>query len=356
MAEDIIRTMADCVIVVNRQGNIKFANASALKLLGYKLNELINRPLTILISEKFSPEKESFVTGRLRSWEGRWKTAQGAEIAIAASCTSVKDRKGIISSFVYIAKDISNLKKSEDALLVAYRKLKETREQLVQNEKMAVIGKLAGGIAHEIRNPLAIIVQGVYLLNSQIPPENKDSHETITMVKDAVTRVNDIITRLLEYARTPMPQLEQVSIQTIIEEGLAFAEAKITGKNIEITKGWPAEPMMIDGDKNTLAQVFAALIFNSIEAMPAAGGAIVIKVTQETDFCRIDFSDTGIGIADKDLPHVFEPFFTTKLSTKNSGLGLPLAQLIVEHHKGIITITSGVGRGTTVIIKLPLVR
>jgi len=353
LVDEIIRDMVDCVIVCDNKGKIEFANEGALNLLGYELNGLLGKPMAILTSEKFSLQKEDFASGRLRSWEGLWRTTKGYEISVSASCTPAKRRDGSISHFVYVAKNISNLKRSEEALVAAYRKLKEARERLLESEKMAVIGKLAGGIAHEIRNPLAIIVQGAYLLSVNTSPENKDIQESVTMIKDAVKRANSIITRLLEYSRLQKIDTASVDIRTVVEDGLLFADDKISGKNITIAKQWPDEAIIVDADKNALSQVFAGLAANASEGMPD-GGAIVIKVSQNAEFCQVDFSDTGTGISEKDLSHIFEPFFTTKFAGKNAGLGLALAQLIVERHKGTISINSALGKGTTVTIRLPL--
>ena len=350
--DEIIRDMADCVIVAGNKGKIEFANEGAFSLLGYKLSTLVGKPMSALISEKFSLQKEDFASGRLRNWEGLWKTAQGHEIPVSVSCTPARTHSGDISHFVYVAKDISSLKKTEEALVAAYRKLNETRERLIESEKMAVVGKLAGGIAHEIRNPLAIIVQGVYLLSVAVPADNKDIQESIVMIKDAVKRANDIITRLLEYSRLQKIDAEPSNIVAVVEDGLLFADDKLSGKNIVIDKNWAGEAVFIDADKNALSQVFSALAANASEAM-ADGGNIIIKVSKGGGFCQIDFSDTGTGIAEKDLPHVFEPFFTTKFAGKNAGLGLALAQLIVERHKGTIAIASALGKGTTVTIRLP---
>jgi len=353
LIDGIIRDMSDCVIVAEERGKIEFANEGATRLLGYKLDALVGKQVASLISEKFSLQKEDFASGRLRSWEGLWKTAQGHEVSVSVSCTPAKTHSGKISHFVYVAKDISNLKKSEEALVVAYRKLNEARERLLESEKMAVVGKLAGGIAHEIRNPLAIIMQGVYLLSVAAPADNKDLQETVTMIKDAVKRANDIITRLLEYSRLQKIDTVPVDVKAVIEDGLLFADDKLSGKKIAITKFWEDNAVFIDADKNALSQVFAGLAANAAEAMPE-GGAIIIKVNKNDNLCRIDFSDTGMGIPEKDLPHIFEPFFTTKFAGKNAGLGLALAQLIVERHKGTIGIISAPGKGTTVTIRLPL--
>jgi PAS domain S-box-containing protein len=353
LIDEIIRDMADCVIVAGNRGKIEFANAGALRLLGYKLDALVGKPMAALISEKFSFQKEDFASGRLRSWEGLWKTAQGREISVSVSCTPARTHSGKISHFVYVAKDISNLKKSEETLVVAYRKLNETRERLLESEKMAVVGKLAGGIAHEIRNPLAIIMQGAYLLAVNAPADNKDLQETVVMIKDAVKRANDIIARLLEYSRLQKIDAAPVDVRTAIEDGLLFSDDKFSGKKIIINKLWEDNAIFIDADKNALSQVFAGLAANASEAMPE-GGALIIKVDKNGNFCRIDFSDTGTGIPEKDLPHIFEPFFTTKFAGKNAGLGLALAQLIIERHKGTISIISAPGKGTTVTILIPL--
>jgi signal transduction histidine kinase len=231
--------------------------------------------------------------------------------------------------------------------------LRVIQEQLVQSEKMAAVGRLASGIAHEIRNPLAIILQGVYLIDTELGEGNKDAKEMIEMIKNSVRRANNIIHRLLEYARSSEIETAPQNICEIIDEGLSLIEKQLTFKNIEIERRYPQESILVDADRATLSQVFLNLTTNAVDAMPK-GGKITIKVYKEGDFCMIEFQDTGEGILQSELSKIFEPFYTTKVPGEGTGLGLAMVHLIIERHKGKISVESEPNKGTKFTIKLPL--
>jgi signal transduction histidine kinase len=233
--------------------------------------------------------------------------------------------------------------------------LKTVQEQLIQSEKMAAVGRLASGIAHEIRNPLAIILQGTYLVEAELGQKNEEISKTIEMIKNSVRRANNIIHRLLEYARSSEMEVSPQNISKVIDEGISIVEKQATFKNIEIEKNYPQDAILVNADKTTLPQVFLNLTTNAIDAMPQ-GGKIKIRAYKEGDWCVIHFQDTGKGIPQSELPKIFEPFYTTKVPGEGTGLGLAMVQLIIERHRGRISVESQLGKGTKFIIKLPLAK
>jgi len=352
IASGLIEAMPDAVVIADHKNSIVFINYAASRLLVATPKDLIGKPIMVLMSDKFCPRKEDFFSGHLKAWNGVWRAYDGSDIPVSCALSVIKSPKNQDTYFVYIARNIREAKKSEEALLTAYKKLNQTREKLVQTEKMAVVGKLAGGIAHEIRNPLAIILQGAYLLGNFIPKDNRDGHETLDMVKDAVKRADVIIARLLEYSRTPMLESLPVDIQNVIEEAILFAHAYIPG-NVKISTDFKAGPFIVDCDRVALGQLFFNLIMNSIEAFDD-GGEITIKVYNDAGMCITELSDDGKGIDEENMPKIFEPFFTTKMAQKHAGLGLPLVQMITQRHKGTVKVVKNPARGVTFIITLPL--
>jgi len=240
-------------------------------------------------------------------------------------------------------------------LEVAYDELKEMQNKLVQSEKLKAIGQLASGVAHEIRNPIGIIMQGVFYLEQIIPNTEKESLETLFMIKDSAQRADNIVISLLDFSRTTKLELRPEQIDSIVDNSLSLLRRELKDIEVvlEIQKGLPRVLV----DKNKLMQVFINLFMNAINAMPEAGRIIIrsfAKVLKETgeEAVVVEIEDTGSGIPEENLQKVFAPFFTTKGPGKGTGLGLSVCQNIIILHKGLIEIKSQVNKGTTVTVTL----
>ena len=264
------------------------------------------------------------------------------------------------------------LQKSEERLNIAYHKLKETQNQLIQHEKMAAMGRLASGFAHEIRNPLAIILMGIESLSTTLPEKNKIVKKTIEKIKQAVNRANKIIIDTLQFSRMSEFKFESIDICKSLDETIDLIKHKAVLNNIKINRNYPQKHMKVKADKNMLQQVFLNLFMNAMDAMPK-GGEIKVKVydkianqlgyktgERESDYFKIgdkiivvEIEDTGIGIPKNILSKIFDPFFTTKKVGEGTGLGLSVVHLIIDQHRGIIDVESEVNKGTKFIITLP---
>jgi len=267
------------------------------------------------------------------------------------------------------------LQKSEERLKIAYHKLKETQNQLIQHEKMAAMGRLASGFAHEIRNPLAIILMGIESLSTTLPEKNEIVKKTIEKIKQAVNRANKIIIDTLQFSRMSEFKFESIDICKSLDETIDLIKHKAVLNNIKINRNYPQKHMKVKADKNMLQQVFLNLFMNAMDAMPK-GGEIKVKVydkianqlgyktgERESDYFKIgdkiivvEIEDTGIGIPKNILSKIFDPFFTTKKVGEGTGLGLSVVHLIIDQHKGIIDVESEVNKGTKFIIMLPLAK
>jgi signal transduction histidine kinase len=245
------------------------------------------------------------------------------------------------------------------------QELRDTQDRLVHREKLAVLGQLAGGVAHELRNPLGVIKSAVYFLNMALEEPEPEVKETLEVLEKEVIMSEKIISSLLDFACAKPPTQRKVNINDVVQEAMS----RITlPENVEVVSQLDELLPTILADPDQLAQVFGNIILNGIQAMtlpsPLAmlrtdsigtpeGGRLVIKTfkTLKSGWVAISFTDTGVGIPEENLDKLFEPLFTTK--AKGIGLGLALVKVLVEGHGGTIEVTSKVGKGSTFTVRLP---
>ena len=237
------------------------------------------------------------------------------------------------------------------------KELNETQNQLIQSEKMAAVGQLASGIAHEIRSPLAIIQEGVEFLGNSLQQKDRLTEESIQRIKHCVDRANIIIIELLKFSKISELKLQSVNICELLESTIGLIRNQANLSNVKIIKNFPEKDIQIKADYNMLQQAFFNLCINAIDAMPK-GGRLGIsmyweKAKKGKNKVIIEIKDTGKGIPKDKLSKIFDPFFTTKEPAKGTGLGLSIVRLILERHKATIEVESQVGKGTKFIIKLP---
>lgn len=233
------------------------------------------------------------------------------------------------------------------------RELKETQAQLIQAEKLASIGTLAGGIAHEINNPLTAVLTNVQMLKLLGQVEDKES---LSLIEEGGKRCQLIIQKLMRYARkTDEAEIrEKVDLNKVIRSVCDFLSYQLKQEDIELELSLK-EVGPIEAIPNELEQVFTNLILNSKDAIKAAArkGKIGIKTQQKNGGVDIEVTDNGIGIKKENLVRVFDPFYTTKEVGEGTGLGLTVTSGIVQKHRGKITVASEENRGTTFIIQFP---
>ncbi len=236
----------------------------------------------------------------------------------------------------------------------ANKELRETQAQLIQAEKMSAIGQLAAGIAHEIRNPLNIIEGARYYLSQMLNGENSTAGEYLDYIKHEIDRTNRLIDNLLRFSRVEPPHFETLDVNNILEHSLVLLRKQICDSDIKLVTNFSYEVSNIVGDPNQLWQVFVNILINAIQAMPR-GGELQVETGLPypgSDKVFISFTDTGVGIDEKDLPKIFNPFFTTK--NEGTGLGLSISYKIVEEHKGRIMVSSEKGIGSKFVLELPI--
>jgi PAS domain S-box-containing protein len=376
-AETIIASMADAFILLDPSGNIVTVNQAMMALIGYKQDELVGNYADMVFKEEASVNKiimaglsrQSSISGR----EVLLNTKTGGVVPVLLSASVIKDKMGVVSGIVMIGHDITNRKKSEKDLQDAYNKLKEMQNQLVQVEKLNAVGQLASGVAHEVRNPLAVVIQGINYLETKIPDKKEGLRETLNMVKDSVKRANNIISALLDFSKATTLDLKSEYISFILENSLVLVKINLERGKINVIRQLDAGLPAVLADRNKIEQVFVNILLNAIQAMPDGGDIVVrgyvkqlsevkngIGRRQNDSFklgekvVMVEFEDTGIGISEENLTKVFDPFFTTKGPSGGTGLGLSVTKNILNMHKGLISVTSKVGKGTKVTLTLKI--
>jgi len=281
---------------------------------------------------------------------------------------SEKDKDLVITLAAQAAIAIENASLYEE-LHRSYQELKRSQALLLRQEKLASLGRLAAGLAHELNNPLNTIAGFVEALQRRSHAEThlaskefEDFPRLLKMVQGEVDRAAAIVRRLLDFARQREPSFALVDLGRLISESVSFVErqAALANKRI-VVEPFPS-PVQMKADAQMLQQLLLNLLTNALDAIEGAGevrlAANTVAIGRgQQQFLQISVADNGCGIPQEDLSKVFDPFFTTKEVGKGTGLGLPICQSIVEQHGGTIEIKSeGIGKGTTVTMKLPLER
>jgi signal transduction histidine kinase len=229
------------------------------------------------------------------------------------------------------------------------KELREVQEQLVRQEKLAILGQLAGGIGHELRNPLGAIKSAAYFLDIALEDPDPEVKEAVEILGKEVETSERIINSLLDYARSKPPTKRKTDVNPVIQESLSHVDVP---ENVEVQSQLDEGLPSILADPDQLTMVFGNIILNAAQAMPDGGQLTVKSEASSPERVAISFSDTGVGISEENLGKIWEPLYTTK--AKGIGLGLAITKTIVEAHGGTIEVESTVGEGTTFTVKLPL--
>lgn len=245
------------------------------------------------------------------------------------------------------------LRASNEELQASNEELRETQEQLIRSERLAAIGQLAGGVGHELRNPLGAIKNAVYyikgkLVKSDLAEKEPRVLEFLDIVDDEIDTSNKIINDLLGFSRVGKPSVTPTPVKKIIEDALARVSIP---ENVALNENLGPDSKEVAVDAGQIQQVLVNVITNAVQAMPE-GGKLTISTRERKNFLELDVTDTGSGISDENKGKIFDPLFTTR--AKGIGLGLAVSKSIIDRHGGQIEAKSAVGKGTTFTIRLPL--
>ncbi|MFH0789811.1 MAG: ATP-binding protein [Pseudomonadota bacterium] len=340
----IVESANDFILSMDRKGLIQTWNGAAERSSGYSSAEARERSFTDFCTDEDRKEIEE-IFPRIDTWKGAQvkecllRTKQSTFIPVSWVFSPLKDNTNQTVGIVAVGRDLTEKRKFEVALL--------------QSQKLAALGVMAGGIAHEIRNPLAICFSSAqFLLAEDGLPEF--SRECAEKIYNGIQRTSAIVENLLKYSYpSTTPRTTLVNIVPLIKETLTLITHHAKIHKIETKAFFSREALMVDGVVTLLQQVFMNLFLNAINAMPN-GGMLKIDVYTINTEVLIKVTDTGCGISERNLDKVFDPFFTTSPVGKGTGLGLSICYSIMREHDGTIEVESLEGRGSVFTVKMPI--
>ncbi len=352
--ENIMQSSASAIVAADRTGRILFINEAAEDLFGYAREEVLG---TKSVEQVYPPGKAREIMKKLRDETigGIGKlpptkitiiNANGGEIPVEITAAIIYEGEREMAT-MGIYNDLRER-------LAVERKLEEAQAQVAHSEKMASLGHLAAGVAHEINNPLTGILLYINLVLERLH-ENDPYREDLEYILEDTNRCKDIVKNLLAYSRQASPSKEIFQINTLVEQGLTLIRGQQFFMNIEVIKEMSGDMMLIHADKNQLSQVIVNLVINAVDAMERKG-TLTFRTYRDKPAKKVyvEISDTGSGISEENLPRIFDPFFTTKAQGKGTGLGLSTAYGLVKENGGNISVKETSAAGATFLLELPL--
>jgi PAS domain S-box-containing protein len=346
------------IVAADRYGNILLMNPAAQELFGYTNREAVSRLSAVaLYPERVASEilrrlkDEQFGgIGRLSAMTTFIVNSKGVHIPVEVTASIIYENQEEVAT-IGIYTDL------RDKLAVE-SKLRETRARLAQSEKMASIGQLAAGVAHEINNPLTGILFYAEMKLHAMDADDPEREEVAAVIED-VNRCKDIVKNLLAYSRQSKPTKEIVQLNSVIDQSLSLVRDPKVFKNVEIVKNTHQNDMMVHVDRNQICQVVINLVMNAVSSMDESAdrpSRLIFRTYADKDRQNafLEIQDSGSGISDEDLPRIFEPFFTTKPIGKGTGLGLSTVYGLIKENNGQIEVKETSIQGTTFRVELPL--
>ena len=352
--QKLIQSSTTAIIAADDRGRIVTMNPAAEELTGYSIAEA---QATITVKDLYPPgyAKEIMKILRDERMGGKGKLhlsrvsmvdAHGEEIPVEFTAAIIYEG-GKETATVGLFNDLREKLKHEQAL-------QEMQRRISRAEKMASLGQLAAGVAHEINNPLTGIIFYADLVLDSLEQEDPRRHDLSCICEDA-RRCGKIIKNLLTYSRQENSSKEILHINTLLEHSLDLIRDPKVFTGLHIKKELSEDMILIKGDRDQLSQVIVNLVFNALDAMDHEGTMTLRTYRNKpAQKAYIEVADTGRGIPEKDLPLVFDPFFTTKPTGKGTGLGLSTAYGIIKDNQGRIWVKETGPHGTTFAVELPL--
>ena len=336
-ANEVVSHLPVGLIATDRSGRITFFNATAEKITGLKKSLTQNKRPDTFLPEKMCGLQESLDQGKTIIEKEMDCTFTGEDaVPVSVSATHITNDQGDFVGTVLILRDLSELRRLQN--------------EIQRQEKLAAMGGLAAGIAHEVRNPLSSIKALATFFAEQFA-EGSEAREAAGVMVLEVDRLNRVITELLEFARPAELNREAIDIGLLLSRSIRLIQRDATNKNIDVKLHTEndIDPVWIDPDR--LAQCLLNLYINAIQAMEDGGTLTVKCAVDRAKNVSITVSDSGRGIAPEHLSKIFDPYFTTK--KKGTGLGLAIVHKIIEAHQGHIEVNSTIGEGTSFLMMIP---
>ncbi|MCJ7790794.1 MAG: PAS domain S-box protein, partial [Dehalococcoidia bacterium] len=350
----VLENMKEAYYEMDLAGNYTFFNDALCRHLGYSREELLGMSYKVYVPPEKSKEASEIYNRIYRTGEPAEMLdvvqirKDGKRIFAESSAAPIRNEKDEIIGFRGVIRDVSERKRAEEE-----RKQMEQRAQFAS--RLASVGELASGVAHEINNPLTGVIGYAHLLLAR-KDLSRDVRRDLEIINEGAQRVAGIVKKLLAFARQTKPEQRYVNINELIRITLDLRTYELAASNIKVSLQFTRDMPMTIADPGQLQQVFLNLIINAETEMKLAHdrGKLSIKTEKINNILRITFKDTGPGIAKENLETIFDPFFTTREVGQGTGLGLSVCHGIVTEHNGKIWAESRPGKGATFIVELPL--
>lgn len=343
----VLDSLMGVVVAADLEGNILFVNRSAQRVLGYDAHELVGEKLKILSDAgelKRINRKLEENQGQARMVNTYVRTKDGEKIPVRVNSSYVY-REGAPVATVGIFTDLRERIKMEDQVVQA-------RMQVVQSDKLAGLGRMAAGIAHELNNPLTGIMVYADLLKESLPPDDPAQEDLACILEDA-ERCQYIVKDMLEYSRQQEVKVENADLNHLVDDAFHLIRDNALFMHIKVQRQYHRDPLEVQVDVKLIRQVFINLFMNAVDAMEGRGILRVNTGLDEQGWRFVEVGDSGPGIAKENLDKVFDPFFTTKEVGKGTGLGLSVVYGVIDRHGGNITVKETGPQGTTFLVRLP---
>jgi len=331
-SDNLVEHMPIGLVSLSADGTITSLNHTAESVLQITADETLGKNSVLILQEKMSEMLNNLKErGGTIDREIDYPLAGGKSIPLDVLATELNDEDGVFLGYVILFRDLTEIER--------------LRSEIERSRRLASLGQLAAGIAHEIRNPLSSI-KGFATYFRERYRDIPEDRKTADIIIGEVDRLNRVISQLLEFARPMNIQLKPTALQGFLQHSIKMIEQQARGGNITIMTDLPSQIGEIHLDPDRMSQVLFNLYLNAFEAMDAGGTLSVRLSTTDDKTTTITIADTGTGIAAEDMGRIFDPYFTTKPS--GTGLGLAIVHRIMEAHQGEIHVDSTPGAGTTV--------
>lgn len=338
--QSILRSVTSGVITVGPDGSVATLNPAAERILGTSEDQAVASAIRAVFRDDggLAVDVAKVLDGRaprtLR--DVSVVTRAGKTVHAQVAVSRMRDVGGRKLGAVVTIEDVSEVKALTD--------------QLIRADRLAAMGELTAGVAHEVRNPLGIIRASVQLMEEAAGNSEK-VHDAAEVIKHEIDRLDRVIKSLLDFGRPSAPTMRPVDVRTVLEEVVIFTRKFADRSSVRIVEEYDVGEHDIMADPEQLKQVFVNLISNAVQAMSDEGGTLTVTTGCDEEFVFVRFADTGPGIAPEFVSKVFDPFFSTR--DDGTGLGLTIVHRIVDEHGGHIELTSDAGTGTAFTVHLP---
>ena len=338
IADQVVASLPVGLIATDKDGKIAFSNSAAARITGLDLTQAQGKEPDSILPNHFCGLKEFLDRGEsISEKEMECEFTADKIVPVSISASQIINEEGKFVGQVFIIRDLGEVRRLQD--------------EVRRKEKMAAIGGLAAGVAHEIRNPLSSI-KGIASYYKSKFDDGSEEKEMAGVMIEEVDRLSRVISELLEFARPTELKLKASNLNDLLKHSARLVQQEATVKNIQIKLNFTSDTVEAVVDPDRLTQCFLNLYLNALQAMENGGQLTIASSIRDGSVVAIDIKDNGAGISTNDLSNIFNPYFTTK--SKGTGLGLAIVHKIIEAHQGQVKVRSAIGQGTVFSIFLPL--